>query len=384
LQYRKFGRLNWKVSALGFGAMRLPVIDGDTSRIDETAAISMIRYAIDHGVNYIDTAYPYHGGKSEALVGKALKGGYRERVKLATKMPIWLVNSQSDMTKFLDEQLVRLQTNKIDFYLLHNCKSDRWPKMKDLKVTQWAERAILEGKIGHIGFSFHDQYELLKQIIDEYSGWALCQIMYNYMDTENQAGTKGLEYAASKGLAVVVMEPIAGGMLAVSSKDLQAIWNTAEEKRTPAEWALQWVWNHPEVSVALSGMSTMDQVMENVGSADRSGPNKFTKEELELISKVKRAYLEYGFIACKGCRYCLPCKQNVAIPEIFNLYNELSRNRGYVDGLNAVKAKYTKTITAENGAKRCIRCGECEEKCPQKLEIRNLLQQAALTFEGNR
>ncbi|KYH41035.1 MAG: aldo/keto reductase [Candidatus Bathyarchaeota archaeon B26-2] len=385
MKYRKFGRLDWEVSALGFGAMRLPVIGGDPSRIDEPEAIRMIRYAVDHGVNYIDTAYPYHGGNSEIVVGKALRDGYREKVRVATKMPIGLVNSREDLDRIFDEQLKKLQTDHIDFYLLHGLNRERWAKTLDLNVLDWAEKVMAEGKIGYLGFSFHDEFEVFKEIIDGYDGWTFCQILYNYIDEDFQAGKRGLKYAASKGLAVVVMEPIAGGMLAVPPPpEIQAIWNESEIKRTPAEWALQWVWNHPEVSVALSGMSTMEQVVENIKSADRSGPNILTEKELELISRVREKYRQYGFIGCTGCRYCMPCPQGVSIPEIFALYNEYSRRRREGDAQREIIKKYQETIPPEKGAKICVKCGECEEKCPQQLPIRNLLARAARIFERNR
>lgn len=384
MKYRKFGKLDWKASALGFGAMRLPVLEGDYGKIDEAKAIKMIRYAIDKGVNYVDTAYTYHRGNSEIVVGKALDDGYRGKVKVATKMPTWLVTTQEDMNKYLNEQLGRLQTDYIDFYLLHGLEKNRWAKMQELNVFKWAENAIADGRIKDLGFSFHDEYEVFKDIIDGYDGWTFCQVQYNYMDMDYQAGIRGLKYAASKGLATVIMEPIAGGMLAVKPPpEIQIIWKEAEIKRTPAEWALQWVWNHPEVSVALSGMSTMEQVVENIKSADRSGSNTLTKKELELVSRVRERYLEYGFIGCTGCKYCVPCPQGVEIPEIFSLYNQYyiqsKKGRG-----NEVIEKYGEKVPLESGAKRCAKCGECDEKCPQQLPVRELIAQAARLFERNR
>jgi len=195
MKYRRFGKHDFKVSALGFGAMRLPLSSEDHSNVDEPKAIEMIRYAIDHGVNYVDTAYGYHGGKSEVVVGKALKDGYREKVKLATKLPTWIVNSQADMEKYLNEQLSRLQTDHIDFYLLHGIGKERWEKMKNLNVLEWAETAVADGRIRGLGFSFHDEFEALKEIVDSYDKWAMCQILYNYMDQDRQATTKGLKYA---------------------------------------------------------------------------------------------------------------------------------------------------------------------------------------------
>jgi predicted aldo/keto reductase-like oxidoreductase len=308
MKYRSFGRkLDWKVSALGFGVMRLPIIGDDVAKINESEAMRMIRYAIDHGVNYLDTAYPYHGGNSEIFVGKVLRNGYREKTKLATKMPTWLVKSEQDMDKYLDEQLGRLNLDYVDFYLLHGLDNERFQKLKELNVFRWAEKKIDEGKFRNLGFSFHDEYKVFKKIVDSYDGWTLCQIQYNYMDAKYQAGTKGLRYAASKGLAVVVMEPIGGGRLAVTPlKQIQSIWDSGEVKKSLAEWALMWVWNHPEVSVALSGMSTMDQVIENVESARRSDSGMLTKKELLLINRAAKKYKELGFVGCTGCRDCLP------------------------------------------------------------------------------
>jgi len=377
MKYRKFGQLDWKVSALGFGAMRLPTIGGDSSKIEEPHAIKMIRYAIDHGVNYVDTAYPYHQGQSEYLVGKALKDGYREKVRLATKMPSWLVEKYEDFDKYLNEQLEKLDTNHIDYYLLHGLNKGRWPKLKELGVFEWAEKAKADGRIKYLGFSFHDDYELFEKILEDSENFTFCQIQYNYMDTEYQAGVKGLKLAAKKGLAVVIMEPIKGGKLAVTPpKDVQAVWDKAEKKRKPAEWALQWVWNHPEVSVVLSGMSEMRHVEENVEYAGRSGPGTLTDTELSLIKEAKQAYLNLGFVGCTACRYCMPCPQGVAIPEILGLYNEY-----YMSGQNPeIKEKYWEKITPETHSTNCVSCGVCEEQCPQEIPIRKFMGETARMF----
>jgi len=380
MKYRSFGKLKWKVSALGFGAMRLPIVGNDAAKIDELEATRMIRYAIDNGVNYLDTAYPYHRGNSEVFLEKVLQDGYRERIKLATKMPTWLINSQEDMEKYLEEQLNRLRTKQIDFYLLHGLDGERWQKLTGLNVLEWLEKKRDEGRIKHLGFSFHDDFPAFKKIIDSSKEWTLCQIHYNYVDSQYQAGTKGLKYAASKGLAVVIMEPIAGGRLAAKPpEEIQAIWDEANIKRTPAEWALQWVWNQPEVSVVLSGMSTMEQVEENVQSANRSDPRTLTKKELQFITRVADKYKQFGFVGCTGCRYCLPCPQGVNIPEIISLYNEYYMR----DRDDEIKTKYWEHITKESQAKRCARCGKCEELCPQKITVRDVLSSAAWLFEQN-
>jgi len=375
MQYRQFGKLNIAISALGFGLMRLPAIDNDNSKIDEAEAIRMIRYAIDNGVNYIDTAWPYHGGNSEIVAGKALKDGYREKTFLATKLPTWLINEKEDMDKYLNEQLKKLQTDYIDFYLLHALDKSKWENMKRVDALSWAEKKKQEGKIRHIGFSFHDEYPVFQEIVDYYDKWDFCQIQYNYIDIDVQAGEKGLKYAASKGLGVVIMEPIRGGRLANPPKAVQDIWDTAKVKRTPAEWALQWLWNQPEVSVVLSGMSTFEQLKENIESAKRSGINTLTKEELEIVNKVRNKYKELSPIACTGCNYCMPCPNGVNIPRNFGLYNEAHMYNTY----EANRRDYENLGDAK--ASSCIECGTCESVCPQHLTIIEYLKEVADYFE---
>jgi predicted aldo/keto reductase-like oxidoreductase len=365
MQYRKFGLLDWQASVLGFGCMRLPLHGEDPSQIDQAEAANMLHYAIDHGVNYLDTAYPYHGGQSEVFVGEVLKGGYRDKVRLATKMPGWLVESAEDFDRYLNEQLAKLQTEHIDFYLLHGLGEERWQKLRDLDVLTWAEKAIADGRIGHIGFSFHDSYEVFQEIVDAYGGWAFCQIQYNYMDIENQAGTKGLRYAASKGLAMVIMEPILGGRLVNPPQSIQALWDVAPRSRTPAEWALDWLWDQPEVAVVLSGMSTMGQVVENIASAEASAVGGFTQAELELIEQVRAKYQELSPIPCTKCDYCMPCPNGVNIPRVFEIYNQ----GAMYDKVDSARIEYNRWLPENQNADNCIACWECEEVCPQKIPI---------------
>jgi predicted aldo/keto reductase-like oxidoreductase len=373
MQVRTFGKLAWKPSALGFGAMRLPTIDDDPAKIDEAEATRMVRYAIDHGVNYVDTAYPYHREESERFVGRALQDGYRERVKLATKLPCWKVEATEDFDRFLNEQLGKLQTDHIDFYLLHSLGADSWPKVRDLGVLRWAEGAIADGRICHLGFSFHDKLEVFQEIVDAYDHWDFCQIQYNYMDVDYQAGTQGLRYAADRGLAVVVMEPIRGGRLAKNiPPTVQEIWDSAPVQRTPADWALQWVWNQPEVSLLLSGMSTMQHVEENLTSAERSGVRTLTGDELALYPTVRAAYEELCPVPCTDCKYCLPCPSGVDIPHVFDIYNDLM---AYGDEDRA-QMFYEAFMKEEERADRCTECGECLEKCPQHIEIPDWLAKA--------
>lgn len=366
MQYRKFGRLDWKASALGFGCMRLPLLDKqDHANIDEKEASRMVHYAIDQGLNYIDTAYGYHHYNSERFLGRALKGGYREKVHLATKLPGWKVETSEDFDKILNEQLEKLQTDHIDFYLLHGLDSDGWHKFRDLDVIPWAETAIADGRINNLGFSFHDKTEVLKEIIDAYDGWTFCQVQYNYMDIENQAGIKGVKYAASKGLAVVVMEPILGGRLVNPPEEIQNLWNMAAKKRTPADWALQWLWNQPEVTVVLSGMSTMTQVEENLASTERSGVNTLTDDEQALIAQVRNQYQALSPIPCNKCNYCMPCPNGVNIPRVFETYNE-----GLIyNTQDGARQAYNHWIPELERANCCIACKECEELCPQGILI---------------
>jgi len=376
MQYRKFGKLDWNVSALGFGCMRFPVMDGEWANIDEPEATRMLHYAIDQGVNYVDTAHPYHDKNSEPFVGRALKGGYREKVKLATKLPCWEIKVADDFDKYLNGQLEKLQTDHIDFYLLHALNKDYWSRMRDLDALKWAEGALADGRIGHLGFSFHDDYEAFQEIVDAYD-WTFCQIQYNYMDIENQAGTKGLKYAASKGLAIVIMEPLLGGRLVDSPQPIQELWDTAATKRTPVDWALQWLWNQPEVSLVLSGMSAMQHVEENVASANASAVGSLTEKDLALVSQVRERYQEICPIACTKCGYCTPCPNGVDIPGNFGLYNEgimYDKPDSARGGYNWMAESHRLGMSDEDGrAVNCVQCGECEEKCPQSLPISELL-----------
>jgi predicted aldo/keto reductase-like oxidoreductase len=365
MQYRQFGKLDWKVSALGFGAMRLPLIDNDQANVDEPEAIRMIRYAVDHGVNYLDTAYPYHGGNSERIVGRALKDGYRDRMKIATKMPARIIESANDFDRIFNEQMERLDIDKIDFYLLHGLNARSWPKVRDLGVFRWAEEKMAAGRFDYLGFSFHDELDVFKEIVDAYD-WTMCQVQYNYMDIEIQAGRKGVEYAANKGLAVVVMEPLRGGKLGRQPGPVMKVWDGASQKRSPAEWALLWVLDQPEISVALSGMSTMEQVVENVKVASHSVTGILTDEELALYDQVRDAYQGLTPIPCTGCGYCMPCPNGVDIPRNFQIYNDAVM----YDDMRIGRFYYRGgRLEEEHRAEQCTECSECVDACPQEIPI---------------
>lgn len=376
--YRKLGKTGIEVSILGFGCMRLPMKNGTGSAadrfdpdksIDEEKAIQLIRYAKTQGVNYFDTAYPYHGGKSEPLLGKAVQG-CRKEVLIATKLPAWMVKAPEDFEKFLNEQLQRLQTSYVDFYLLHGLGRQTWPKMKDLGALRFLDRIISDGRACFAGFSFHDEVKIFKEIVDAYD-WAVCQIQYNYLDRNYQAGTEGLEYAESKNMGLVIMEPLRGGRLAEQIPEkIQAIWDSARVKRSAPEWALRWVWNHPQVSTALSGMNTMAQLEENLRIAEEGRANSLSSEELALIDQVTETYRKMFPIDCTACSYCLPCPQGVNIPHNFRLYNDLHVFQD--PKINYIL--YNQMTSPEQRASNCAECGECEERCPQHIKIAEQLK----------
>ena len=374
MKYRKFGKNGTDTSVFGIGCMRLPLKNGeDESKIDEAEAIRMIRYAIDSGVNYVDTAYPYHGGESEPLVGKALQDGYRERTKLATKSPVWKVEQYEDFEKFLDEQLEKLQTDYVDFYLLHALSIERWEKMKKLNALAFLDEMKKKGKIKNAGFSFHDNYPTFKTIVDAYD-WDMCQIQLNYLDQEYQAGVKGLQYASRKGIPVVVMEPLQGGKLAqIPSQDIMELWKSYDEKRSPVEWAFKWLYNFPEVNVILSGVSNMEQLKENIELFDSAEADTMSEEELKLVDKVRDLYREKIMVPCTGCDYCKPCPEGVAISTVFELYNEAVM----YDKKEKNARMYNDFLIKNNkDASQCVECGNCESACPQNIAIIEELKNA--------
>lgn len=370
MQYRKFGKTNIDVSALGFGCMRFACMpDGN---INEEETIKQLRTAIDNGVNYLDTAYVYHNGKSEVVLGKALKDGYREKVYIADKLPTWNAHVYEDFEKLLDEQLKRLQVEYIDFYLIHALNKESFEKVKKLGIYKFIEQALSDGKIKHIGFSFHDNIETFKTIIDDYN-WEFCQIQFNYMDEFNQAGLEGLHYASAKGLAVVIMEPLLGGKLAnIPPEPIKKLWDLSEKKRTPAQWALTWLWDKPEVTLILSGMNSMEQLTENINTASEIIPNSLSEKEKEIINKVKTKYIELTKVSCTGCKYCVDCPKGIDIPNIFSLYNEAFM----YNALDSCSKRYTDSIKKENNASACIECKKCEKICPQGLNITQYLKDA--------
>jgi len=369
MQYRKFGKLDKEFSALGFGAMRLPVVDGKDTDIDEAVAIEMMRYAIDNGVDYFDTAHPYHGGNSERVLGKALAGGYRDKVAVATKLPPWEVKGPDDFDRLLNEQLARLGCEHVEMYLLHCLQWKWWPHLRDMGILKWLEGARADGRIGHAGFSFHDRTDLFREIVDAYD-WTFCQIQYNYMNEDVQAGAAGLKYAADKGLAVIVMEPLLGGALAQPGGEVADIWS--DSGLDPVDTALQWLWDKPEVSLVLSGMNNIEQIKGNIASADRSGVGSLTGDAAGAIARVQAKYAEISTIPCTKCRYCMPCPTGVEIPVNFEYYNMAVTFGGSARSLH--RNLYA-ALPEDQRAAACVQCGQCTEKCPQSIAIDELMPQ---------
>jgi len=383
MKYRTFGETGIQVSALGFGCMRLPVIDKNNTRIDEAQATEMIHHAISQGINYFDTAYPYHSesfskpGNSEPFLANALKNGYREKVYLATKLPCWLVESREDMDRFLDEQLARLDTDRIDFYLLHSLNQSTWDKMVRNGVIDFLDSALKAGKISYAGFSYHDELPLFKEIVDAYN-WTFCQIMYNYFDENFQAGREGLLYAAEKGMAVVAMEPLRGGSLVDGlPEESRKILKESVPGRTEVDWAFRWLWKQPEVTVLLSGMSHLDHVMENLELANTVSEAPWTEKDARATDQATKVIQKLQRVNCTSCGYCLPCPEGVNIPRNFALCNDHHMLHD-----PAAKNRYFGLLTEVERASNCVQCGLCEEQCPQHIPIRAELGHVVDLFES--
>ena len=367
MEYRQLEKLGISPSLLGFGCMRFPkTADG---KIDEKEAEKMIDHAIASGVTYIDTAYPYHNGDSEPFVGSVLKKYPRDSFYLATKLPIWELNTKEDVKRIFDSQLARLDVDYVDFYLLHALDKTKWQKVLDLDIIPFVEEMKAQGKIRYIGFSFHDDYEVFEQILT-YRAWDFCQIQYNYMDRDIQAGDKGYALTEKLGVPLVIMEPIKGGSLAVLPEDIDAMFKAEDPKSSTASWALRWVASHPNVKVILSGMSTYDQVLDNLATFNRDDIVLNEKEQavVDQVTASIKARVKNG---CTGCAYCMPCPFGINIPKNFSIWNTEAMYG------NTQKAKQAYADLKEAQASLCKKCGKCETMCPQSLPIREDLARVA-------
>ena len=378
MKYRSMGKLGIQASAFGLGCMRFNGTASGDSVIDEQKAISLIRRAIDGGVTYIDTAYVYLNRTSEIVLGKALQDGYRDKVTIATKMPAEAVKDRASMEALLAEELGKLQTDHIDFYLMHGINREKWKYFKSIGAPAFFDDMKKEGKIRYKCFSFHGPYDQFEYILNDWD-WDMVQIQYNYMDINNQAGTKGLELAGSKGIPVVIMEGLLGGRLANAPDNVQALYDSFPVKRSAVEWAFRWLCNHPEVAVVLSGCNEAEQIDENLRIFDTVEPGIMSGEELQLMENVRAAYISRTKIGCTGCRYCMPCPNGVNIPGVFSVWNNVS-----LYGVDP-KADWQFRMIKDkgNGADNCVSCAACEAACPQHLNIIESLASAWSELTGS-
>ncbi len=381
MRYTKIG--DWDVSVLGFGAAMVRESSNEHRRrapIDEQASIDLIRYAVDKGINWFDAGYIYAEGHQEVILGKALRDGYRERVHVVTKMPSWLIKTPDDFDRYLDEQLDRLQMNHLDAYLLHGLRVEWWEKLRDLGVIKWAERKMAEGVFKHFGFSVHDQFPGFKTIVDAYDNWSIAIVQYNFMDVDTQVTTQGIEYAAEKDINLFIMEPLRGGQIADKIPPrVESIWGEAPGDHTPADRAMRWLWDRPEIKVVLSGMKAKWMVDQNVASAINSGPGQMSAEEHDIMARVRDAYRDVDLVPCTQCHYCMPCPHGVNIPRVFELYNDALM----FDDFERDRTRYVMMLMNAD-ARRCVECGACEEVCPQSIEIIDWLKHAHSIFYPRR
>lgn len=376
MNYRK-DKYGNEISVLGYGCMRFKRSGG---RIDAEKAEQQIMAAYHGGVNYFDTAYIYPG--SEAALGEIVeKNGIRKNINIATKLPHYLIKTESDTEKYFAEQLSRLRTNYIDYYLMHMLTDiETWERLKKLGIVEWIEEKKRSGAIKQVGFSYHGGCEMFKQLVDAYD-WDFCMIQYNYMDEHSQAGRRGLEYAHSKGLPVMIMEPLRGGRLVNNlPKEALSIFSDYKKSHTPVQWALKWLWSQPEVTCVLSGMNTDEAVTDNLNTASGSFAGELTEDDQKMLESVVRAINSKMKVGCTGCGYCTPCPKNVDIPGCFAAYN-----RRFSDGwFTSLKEYFMCTALRQNSssASNCVGCGKCKQHCPQGIDIPNELKNVKSKLEG--
>ena len=365
MEYRKLEKLNIKTSLLGFGCMRFPVLEN--GKINEVEAEKMLDLAIESGVNYIDTAYPYHNGDSEPFVGRILDKYPRDSYFLATKLPMWKIEKEEDVEEIFASQLSRLNKDYVDFYLLHSMNKGAFEKVKAFKIVEKLEKFRKEGKIRYLGFSFHDSYEVFEELI-KYHNWDFCQIQFNYMDVNEQAGMKGYKLTEELGIPLVIMEPIKGGTLANLPKDVEKIYKDELPDASIASWALRWVGSLDNIKVILSGMSTYEQVEDNLKTFNNF--EKLSTKEYACVDEVVKILNQRTKNGCTNCKYCMPCPAGVDIPGNFWLWNNYYK----YESLSYIRYKFNSLKQNNSLADLCVKCGKCETLCPQKISIRSDLE----------
>ncbi|MDO4575879.1 MAG: aldo/keto reductase [Planctomycetia bacterium] len=393
MQYRKLGKSGLNVSALGLGLMRLPTMSPEANReyrtsggmvgeVDEKATRELVVRAVEQGVNFFDSGYKYCGGQSESVFGKVVQDtGLRDKVIIQTKAPVWSIRSKADFHKYLEEQLGRLRMDCIDVYLFHGVYKERWQKLVQLGIVEELIRAKKMGKVAHIGFSFHGNLDVFKEIVDYTPEWETCLIQLNYLDDKYQAGIEGMQYAHERGLGVSIMEPLRGGMLADVPKEVHEIFQKAEIQKSPVEWGLDYLWDMPEVACAFSGMGNVKMMDENCSYAARSRVGMLGEEGRAIIARVKKRFGEYDVVPCTGCAYCIPCPVGISIPQTFLVYNRLMMGYDKEDCRN----RYERWATIFGKKPSiCFDCLRCEKWCPQNIKICAELKKVVRAFEGEK
>jgi predicted aldo/keto reductase-like oxidoreductase len=371
IKYRKFGSLDWEVSALGLGTARLP--------LDENESVAIVWYAIDHGVNYLEVPYLYDAERRRVLsrfVGKALGDGYRPRVKIAAALPVRVGSSSADFDRYLHEQLEWLGINGIDFGIVGWLDRQNWPELREKGILKWGESALANGEIGNLGFAFHDDYQTLRDILNSYDKWELCQFQYSFVDVDHHPGIGGIRLAAEKGLAIIASGPLKGGRLTSRlPESVATVWGDALKERSPVAWGLRWVWHHPEIATVVSDVGTLAQLKENIALADMAARDSLTIQEQVLINRVRDAYRALRAVSCTACRGCMPCPRNIDVPRIFEVYN---------DAVMYNDLETARSIYRQEGHDIgvCNECGRCEDACGRNISIIDWLKRARQLFNG--
>ena len=382
MKYKTIGKTGEKVSILGFGAMRLPHFERE-EQINIEESNKIISYGIENGINFIDTAYNYHApnlvdkGKCEAYIGNFLNEySYRDDIFLSAKLPSWKIRKPEDMENIFEGQLKDLQTDSIDFYMLHHLNEEYWKMYRELNVFEFMDDLLSSGKVKHIGFSAHTEMDWIVDIVDDYEKFEFGLTQLSYLDERYQSGREGVEYLHSQGLGTLIMEPLRGGTLVNNiPQDIMDLWNTAEEKRSPVEWAFQYLWNMEEVDVVLSGMNTLEQIKQNIEIASRTEVNSISRNDQELIKEVAWEYKQRRGNDCTGCGYCMPCPHGVDVASCFREYNVakmLDDPKGSVFHYFALAPK--------SRADRCLHCDDCLYHCPQMIHISEELKKVEEFF----